>query len=71
MIKEFASSSRSRAAKTGWLGRRRTYTCRRCGVKFQRDLINPLPLKLRVCQECLESDRIAIRVANHQGKWSE
>ncbi len=44
---------RCRAGREGgWLGRRRNYICRDCGVKFQVDTLNPLPEAERVCRPC-------------------
>jgi hypothetical protein len=40
----------------GWLGRRRNYTCRKCGMKFQADVRYPVPEKARFCYPCLEND---------------
>jgi hypothetical protein len=47
-------TTRSRAYREGWLGRRRTYKCHTLGCpnKFQVDTRNPLPLKDRFCPEC-------------------
>ena len=43
--------SRSRACLEGWAGRRRTYQCRICSIKFQHDG-HQLPEKARICQRC-------------------
>jgi hypothetical protein len=36
----------------GWIGRRRTYKCRKCQAKFQVDTLNPLPIAKRICPIC-------------------
>lgn len=46
------NTSRSRQKMEGWIGRRRTYRCRQCNLKFQVDTLNPLPIKDRICPEC-------------------
>jgi len=43
---------RSREYVEGWLGRRRTYKCRKCGEKFRVDAMRPLPTKERICPRC-------------------
>jgi transposase-like protein len=48
----FGTTCRSRACREGWLGRRRTYTCRTCGDKFTVDTLNPLPEERRNCLKC-------------------
>ena len=49
-------TTRSREYREGWIGRRRTYKCRECGLKFQVDTREPLPEKDRVCQVCRPYD---------------
>jgi len=48
--------TRSRAYREGWIGRRRTYKCRGCGVKVQVDTLGPMPEKERFCQICNARD---------------
>jgi hypothetical protein len=68
-------TTRSRAYREGWLGRRRTYRCRTpgCPNKFQVDTRNPLPEKMRVCPDCREKAErdlsIAVGVAIRQGVY--
>ncbi len=61
--------SQCREKVEGWIGRRRTYRCRQCRVKFQVDTLNPLPKDKRICPTCTSDNSIAISVANHQGNW--
>lgn len=59
MLKPFEVGSRSRAAREGgWQGRRRNYSCRQCGEKFQVDTRAPLPEKERLCPKCQEAAKI-------------
>lgn len=44
--------SRRREKIEGWNGRKRNYTCRECGVKFQVDTLAPLSVIDRVCPNC-------------------
>jgi len=48
-------TTKSRAYREGWQGRRRTYRCRECGVKYQVDTLNPIPTKERICPFCQEN----------------
>jgi len=61
--------TRCRTYREGWQGRRRTYSCRQCSLKFQVDTLNSLPEKERICTECKSNNRVAIMVANSQGNW--
>ena len=42
----------SRAYQQSWRGRRRTYKCLQCGIKFQVDTVNAVPDNERICREC-------------------
>lgn len=44
--------SRCREKKEGSTGRRRTYSCTECQIKFQDDRLTPLPEVDRVCSYC-------------------
>jgi len=44
----------SREYKEGCLGRRRSYSCRECGIKFQVDTLGSLPEIERACPKCRE-----------------
>ncbi len=46
------NTSHCREKAEGWRGRRRNYKCRECGVKFQDDVLKPLPEIDRVCFNC-------------------
>lgn len=48
----YQPTTRSRAYREGWQGRRRCYHCRECGVKFQADILSPLSEIDKVCPEC-------------------
>lgn len=45
-------TTKSRAYKEGWAGRRRNYKCRGCGEKFCYDG-GQLPEYLRFCDKCM------------------
>ena len=44
--------SQCREKTEGWLGRKRTYICRQCHLKFQVDRLAPLPKNERICHHC-------------------
>jgi len=46
------ATTRCREYREGWLGRKRNYICRQCGVKFQVDTLGPLKEEQRVCPDC-------------------
>ncbi len=48
------NKSRCREKTEGRVGRNRAYICRKCGIKFSRFLLRSLPLKARICNECLK-----------------
>lgn len=49
---EMNTTTKTREYREGWLGRRRTYTCRKCRSKFQVDTKGPLPENKRICPKC-------------------
>ncbi len=67
----------ARAYREGWTGRRRTYKCRKCHIKYQHDG-HKVPPKARICPKCCqdpecEADRLAAyeaaeRRINDQGQ---
>ena len=56
-------TSRCRERAEGRLSRRRTYTCRRCHVKFQVDTVRPLPEKEMRCPACQQEG-----IVEHPGR---
>ena len=48
------ATTRTKEYRLGKLSRWRIYTCRTCGSRFSRELVNPLPVKERICQICRE-----------------
>lgn len=61
-------TTRNREYREGWLGRRRTYQCRECGIKFQTDILNPLPEIDRVCPDCRKRTMVFTFVNKNTGK---
>lgn len=54
------NESQSRACREGWLGRRRTYRCRKCKDKFRVDTLKPLPLDKRICNKCSQEINVQV-----------
>lgn len=52
----------------GRLGRRRTYPCTECKLKFQVETLNPLPEIERVCPECKKHTYVYTFINSKSGK---
>ncbi len=61
-------TTRCREYREGWLGRRRSYTCRECGIKFEEDKLSPLPEIDRVCPDCRKRTYVYTFVNKRSGK---
>lgn len=48
----YQPSTRCREYKEASVGRRRSYRCRECGLKFQEERLTPLPKSERICHHC-------------------
>lgn len=64
----YRTTTRSREYRQGWLGRKRNYLCRECGVKFQVDTSGSLPEIDRVCPKCGERTYVYTFVDKRNGK---
>lgn len=54
------NTSRCREKTEGWIGRRRTYKCRSCRIKFQVDTLYPLPIEDRYCNSCKRPESLYV-----------
>jgi ribosomal protein S14 len=54
----YQTKTKAREYREGRIGRRRTYTCRKCGSKFQVFTNCQLPIGARICPECRDNPEI-------------
>ena len=65
------NTSRCRQKVEGWRGRKRTYQCIECYKEFQVDTLNPLPVNMRVCPNCLAHTALYTFIDKRTGKEKE